>query len=103
MDWQAFIALLKRHPKKTVAGIIFIASTAFSAGSYMLYVEQCHAQTQTNQAIAAANAKSIQAILAVAEADAKAKKESWRKVIELCLAGTINDKAVCAEAEAALK
>ena len=97
MDWAAFLELLKRHKKKTIAGAAAIFMAGSSAGSYLLYAEQCHAQAKSNeqviQQILEYQTKQIEREKA-AEAEQRRKKQYISK---LCLTGKLKDKEECAK------
>ena len=103
MDWTALVALLRRHTKKTIAGVIAVFVAGSSVGGYMLYAEQCHAQTTQNEQDIKGLLEYQRGELLRQKTEAQQEREKWRKVVELCLAGIITDQKVCAEATAALK
>jgi hypothetical protein len=96
MNWQVLFKLLRNHP----AVVCAVFAAGLSGGGYLLYAELSHAQTANNKA-------NIDKLIEYQRGEIerlnseKAKKEAVRReVVKLCLAGTITDKKVCAEATA---
>ncbi len=97
MDWEAFIALLRLHFKKTIAGVIVIASAAFSAGGYFFHAEQCH--EKGNVAF-----EGVETLTRIHEDSLLRKQAQDEHLAALCLAGDLPGKPVtCAKALAGLE
>ena len=97
MDWAKFVALLRQYPKATVAGVVAIFVVGSSAGSYMFYAEQCHAQAQSNEVV-------IQDLLEYQRREIEREKaavaEERRKkqyISKLCLTKKLTDPEECAK------
>ena len=97
MDWDAFVKLLVAHKKKTIGGALAIFVAGTSAGGYLLYAEQCHAQAQSNEVVIQQLLEYQQKEIAREE---MAKAEERRKkqyISKLCLTGKLKDKDECAK------
>jgi hypothetical protein len=97
MDWEAFLALLKRHPKKTIAAVVAVFIAGTSAGSWMLYAEQCHAQAKANEQVIKELLKYQEREIQREEAAAEQERRVRQEVARLCLAGKLKDKDECAK------
>jgi hypothetical protein len=102
MDWDALIDLLRRHIKKTIAGVLVIFMAGLSVGGYLLYAEQCHAQAQENKQVIKDMLEWQRQERNRQEMELKLKEQARLKVVELCLRGLLKDKDECAKAGAPL-
>jgi len=96
MDWEAFFELLKRHKKKTIAGVVSIFVAGTSAGSYLLYAEQCHAQAQANEEVIRELLKYQERQIQREEMAAEQERKIRQEIARLCLSGKLTDKDECA-------
>ena len=96
MDWTAFFALLRAHPKTTLLGVAFIVTTTLSAGHWFWCAEESHAQAAKNEQTIEQLVEFQRGVVAEKEADAKAKRELMQERARLCITGKLKDPDLCA-------
>jgi hypothetical protein len=98
MNWEAFFKLLKAHPYLTATGVAAIFAAGISAGSWLLYAEQCHAQAQTNRQVIADLLEYQKQEILRKQIEAEQEQKAKEKIAELCRAKKITDRDECAKA-----
>ena len=95
---------------KTIVGLAALLGAVWGLSGYVFaaddWVEKVDAGVELAQV---ADQKGNQALewqrlqMEREKMAAREERKKWRAIIKMCMDGTIKDKAVCAEAEAALK
>ena len=95
MSLQTIVNLIKEWPKLSVS----IASTfgaGMSFGGWLLYAEQCHAQTRANQKTIEELVEFQNGVVKEKELEALQEKQKLVYIRSACLSGKIKDVEDCA-------
>ena len=109
MIWQTVKNYWKRITAVT-ASVAAVLGVLWGASGYVFAVDDRMELWDEGVVVAqAADSKADQALkwqemqMEREKAEARAERKKWRAIIKMCMDGTIKDKSVCAEAQAALR
>lgn len=109
MIWQTLKAYWKRITAIAVS-VGAVLGMLWTGSGYVIQADDWVDEAEVSHQVAqVAKDQSDQALeyqklqVEREKAAAAQEREKWRKVLELCLSGIIQDKPTCAEAQAALK